>query len=74
VRALVDEPLRRRADGKTHFVRVRCEYVDGVYHVRSAGKQGSHHLAAMAAADALAVLPDGSGLEPGDAVDALLLR
>jgi molybdenum cofactor synthesis domain-containing protein len=68
------EPLRRRSDGKTHFARVRAE-VDaaGVVHVRSAGGQGSHQLSAMAGADALAVLPDGDGVEPGDPVDLLAL-
>jgi molybdopterin molybdotransferase len=41
--------------------------------VRSAGGQGSHQLAAMAAADALAVLPDGDGVAAGDEVEVLLL-
>ena len=68
------ERLRRRPDGKTHFARVRVEYADGEYRVRSAGGQGSHQLSAMAAADALAVLPDGEGLAVGDAVSLLILR
>ena len=70
----VAESLRRRSDGKTHFARVRVEYADGEYRVRSAGGQGSHQLSAMAAADALAVLPDGEGLDVGDAVSLLILR
>jgi molybdenum cofactor synthesis domain-containing protein len=74
VQALVDEPLRRRSDGKTHFARVVCAYeADGRYHARSAGGQGSHQLAAMAAADGLAVLPDGDGAEAGELVDVILL-
>ena len=68
------EPLHRRSDGKTHFARVRVEYADGEYQARSAGGQGSHQLSAMAAADALAVLPDGEGLDVGDAVSLLILR
>ncbi len=68
------EPLRRRADGKTHFARVRVDYADGEYRVRSAGGQGSHQLSAMAAADALAMLPDGDGLEADDPVELLILR
>ena len=68
------ERLRRRPDGKTHFARVRVEYADGEYRIRSAGGQGSHQLSAMAAADALAVLPDGEGLDVGDAVSLLILR
>ena len=74
VQALVDAPLKRRSDGKTHFARVVCSYeADGRYHVRSAGGQGSHQLAAMAAADGLAVLPDGDGVAAGEFVDVMLL-
>ena len=67
-------PLRRRPDGKTHFARVRVEYADGEYRVGSAGGQGSHQLSAMAAADALAVVPDGDGLDVGEPVSLLILR
>ena len=68
------ERLGRRTDGKTHFARVRVEYADGEFLARSAGGQGSHQLSAMAAADALAVLPDGDGLDEGDPVSLLVLR
>lgn len=64
--AIAAHPLRRRADGKTHFARVKLEWVDGVAQVQSAGGQGSHQLSAMAAADALAVLPDGDGVDAGE--------
>ena len=70
----VAEGLRRRPDGKTHFARVRVEYADGEFLARSAGGQGSHQLSAMAAADALAVLPDGDGLDEGEPVSLLILR
>lgn len=74
VQAVVDEALDRKPDGKTHFARVMCAYdTDGRYHARSAGGQGSHQLAAMAAADGLAVLPDGPGVAAGGAVDVILL-
>ena len=46
---------------------------DGRVHVASSGGQGSHQLGAMAAANALAILPDGDGVKPGDEVDAILL-
>ena len=76
VRAVVDEPLARKPDGKVHFARVACRYDDatGTHHVTSAGAQGSHHMAAMAAADALAELPDGPTVEPGSTVRVRLLR
>jgi molybdopterin biosynthesis enzyme len=41
--------------------------------VRSAGGQGSHQLAGLAAANALAVLPDGPAVEPGRTVEVVLL-
>ncbi len=72
-RAVADSPLRRRADGKTHFARVTVCYDDGRYRVESAGGQGSHQLYAMATANALAVLPDGEGVEPGEEVEVILL-
>lgn len=72
VEAIADDALARRPDGKTHFARVRCEYRDGAYHASSAGGQGSHQLAAMAAADGLAVLPDGDGVAAGERVEVLL--
>jgi molybdenum cofactor synthesis domain-containing protein len=75
VTAIASEPLGRRPDGKTHFARVRCEYdpTAAVHRVRSSGAQGSHHMAAMAAANALAILPDGPAIEVGGAVQVLLL-
>ncbi|MGH1503120.1 MAG: molybdopterin molybdotransferase MoeA [Acidimicrobiales bacterium] len=73
--AIADETFGRRPDGKTHFVRVvaRAES-DGALHVRSAGGQGSHQLSAMARANALAVLDDGSGVQLGGKVRVLVLR
>jgi molybdenum cofactor synthesis domain-containing protein len=74
VKAVADEPLLRRPDGKTHFNRVVSTLeADGRYHVRSAGGQGSHQLLAMAGATALAVLADGDGVRAGGNVDVLLL-
>jgi molybdopterin molybdotransferase len=72
--AVAAEPLRRRPDGRTQFVRVTAA-VDGagVVHVRSSGGQGSHQLGAMARADGLAVVPDGEGVDAGDPVAVLLL-
>jgi len=75
VRAVADEALRRGPDGKVHFARVTAGFgPDGRVHVRSAGGQGSHQLGAMAAANALALLPDGDGVEAGGDVDVLLLE
>jgi molybdenum cofactor synthesis domain-containing protein len=75
VEAVVDDDaLRRRPDGKTYFVRVVLSYgADARFHATSAGGQGSHQLAAMAAANGLAVVPDGDGVAAGGTVAVLVL-
>ena len=72
--ALAEEALRRQPDGKVHFVRVVATTDDdGRLHVRSSGGQGSHLLRAMALANALAVLPDGAGVDASATVKVMLL-
>jgi molybdenum cofactor synthesis domain-containing protein len=72
--AIADADLVRRPDGKVHLVRVTGTFDDdGRYHVRPVSAQGSHQLAATALADALAVVPDGSGVPAGAEVAALML-
>jgi molybdopterin molybdotransferase len=74
VMAVADEPFRRGPDGKTHFLRVVTHYEDdGLHHVRSAGGQGSHQLSALVGANALAVLPDGDGLDAGARVEIIVM-
>jgi molybdopterin molybdotransferase len=74
VKAIADEPFRRRPDGKLHLVRVSATFEgDGRVHVRSSGGQASNLLRAMALANALALVPDGEGFEAGADVEALLL-
>ena len=72
--AVAGGDLRRRPDGKTHFVRVAGERDErGRMHVSMSGGQGSHMLWAMAKATALAVVPDGDGIAAGDDVDVIVL-
>lgn len=72
--AVAEVDLRRRPDGKAHFVRVTARVDgDGVIRVRPSGGQGSHQLASAARADGLAVLPDGEGVGAGDAVPVIML-
>jgi molybdenum cofactor synthesis domain-containing protein len=73
LRAIADEDLRRHPDGKVHYARVVISVDAGRLHAVSAGGQGSHQLAAMAAANALAVLPDGDGVATGDEVEVIPL-
>ena len=74
VQATAAAPLRRHPDGKIHFARVVWSYRRGRYEVRSAGGQGSHQLSSLAAANGLAVLPDGHGADRGDAVELIRLH
>lgn len=75
IHAIADAPLRRKPDGKTHFMRVFGHFdTDGRLHVRDTGPQGSHQLAATAGANGLAIVPDGSGVDAGGTVDVMLLN
>ena len=74
VQATATAPLQRHPDGKIHFARVVWSYHQGRYEVRSAGGQGSHQLSALAAANGLAVLPDGHGADSGEVVELIRLH
>ncbi len=74
IRAVLDSPLKRKQDGKIHFMRVFGEFAeDGRLHVRDSGPQGSHQLASTAMANGLAYVPDGNGLQAGEHVSVYLL-
>jgi len=72
--ATAEVPLRRRPDGKLHLLRVTARArTDGTLGVRPTGGQGSHQLRVMADANALALVPDGDGIEVGGSVEVVLL-
>ena len=74
VRAIVDAPMKRKQDGKIHFMRVFGEFGDdGRLHVCDTGPQGSHQLASTALANGLALVPDGQGLAIGAEVEVMML-
>jgi len=73
VEATAVEAMKRRADGKLHLDRVRASWRDGGWHAERSGAQVSNVLSVMAHANALALLPDGAGVEPGGAVTLMLL-
>jgi len=74
IHAVLDSPLKRKQDGKIHFMRVFGEFAeDGRLHVRDSGPQGSHQLASTAMANGLAQVPDGNGLQVGEHVPVYLL-
>jgi molybdopterin biosynthesis enzyme len=75
VPAIADGGLRRRPDGKVHLVRVVATFGgDGRLHVVPVSAQGSHQLAATALANAVAIVDDGDGVEPGADVPTILLN
>lgn len=74
VAAIAPDGFRRGPDGKLHFVRVALERHGSAWQVREQGSQASNALTAMAVADALALIPNGNGIEPGGTVDCWLLR
>jgi len=75
VAAISDDPIKRRADGKTHFDRVDGAFeADGRWHFRRGASQGSHQLSWSASANGLAMVPDGDGVAGGDSVDVMLLE
>jgi molybdenum cofactor synthesis domain-containing protein len=76
VRGVAGEDLLRGIDGKLHLDRVAVHVgADGrlVAHPSGERPQGSHHLGAMAGANALALLPDGDGVREGGELDLLVL-
>lgn len=74
VTATAAGPMHRRADGKLHLDRVVVDIVDGAYVAAAVRSQESNALAASAAANALALLPDGDGVDAGDPVTVMLLE
>jgi molybdopterin molybdotransferase len=74
LRVTAPNGLARRPDGKTHFVRVSVEAApDGELIAEAVRGQGSNLLYSMALANGLAVVPDGTGVEPGGTARVLLL-
>ena len=74
VRAVLDAPIKRKQDGKVHYVRVFGGFEgDGRLHVRDTGPQGSHQLASTALANGLAYVPDSMGMEAGAEVDVYVI-
>lgn len=72
--AVAAEAIPRERDGKVHFVRVEAGIgPDGRLLARPSGAQGSHVLSAMARANALAVVPDGDGVEAGSPIGLLVV-
>lgn len=73
-RAISTDALGRHDDGKTHFLRVDGGPDEtGRWRIAKLAGQGSHQLTAMATATALAIVPDGVDIGPGDEVEIIPL-
>jgi molybdopterin molybdotransferase len=72
VPATLDSDIRRRPDGKTHYIRsVLTVGDDGTWRVRPLDGQESHQLSVMAEANALTVVADGDGVAAGGTVSVM---
>ena len=67
------EPLTRTPDGKLHLLRVVATVDDGRLTVRPITGQGSHQLRSTALTNALALVPDGDGIDRDDEVRVIVL-
>ncbi len=67
--AVAAADMRRQPDGRLHIVRVTVTAGPRGLEARPSGGQGSHQLRALAAANALAFLPDGDGVAAGERVE-----
>jgi len=71
VRLAEDAP---RGD-RRHYARVQLHYTEEGIVARMTGDQGSHRIASLLGAEALAIIPEGAGILPaGSFVTALLLH
>lgn len=74
INAIAKNALKRKPDGKIHFMRVTAELnPDGRVYIEPQVGQSSHLLYSMANSNALAVVPDGPGVAAGEEVEALIL-
>jgi molybdenum cofactor synthesis domain-containing protein len=70
--AVAEVAFHRRPDGKTHFLRAFLRLdTGGAWWVRPMVGQESHQLLSMAESNALAVVPDGYGVEAGGSVSVM---
>jgi molybdopterin molybdotransferase len=72
--AILDEEYARLSE-RAQFVRCRLDLRDDGWHARTTGDQGSHVLTSVLGADALALIPSGSGtVSVGERVAIELIR
>jgi molybdopterin molybdotransferase len=73
VTATAERAMPRKPDGKLHLDRVHVRAEGGSYVAARTGEQASNVLSAAAAANGLALLPDGDGVAEGGEVRVMRL-
>ena len=73
VQARAEHPFTRRRDGRLHLDRVRLTATPDGYGAARTGDQASNVLSATAAANGLAMIPDGDGVPAGASLTVLRL-
>jgi len=74
LQAIADERIIGHSDGKLHLLRaVIYQTLDSQLHLRLTGNQGSHLLKPLANANALALVPSGTDISPGERLEAMIL-
>ena len=74
VHAMLDVAVPPARDGRLHLVHVSARMLDdGLVHVRSAARPGSHLLHAVADANAIALVPEGVRSDVGDTLRVIVL-
>ena len=71
--ARAEHTFARKPDGKLHLDRVRVTRTDDSWRAGRTGDQASNVLSATAAANGLALLPDGDGVAAGEELRVMLL-
>ncbi len=73
--AICKEPINRKNDGRTHYIRGILSFEEGSAYVRITGPQGSGILRSMALANCLIILPpDMLSVHAGDMVTVQLIH
>ncbi len=75
IRATLTKNVKKKDDGRKHFLRSVAKIENGDYVVTALGGQGSHMLASLTSANSLLIIPESeTELKAGEKVDVQLLR
>ncbi|MEE9164941.1 MAG: gephyrin-like molybdotransferase Glp [Nitrospinota bacterium] len=75
IRATLSEDIKKKNDGRRHFLRSTLTYKNGSYSVSVLSGQGSSMLASLASANSLLIIPESeTELKSGEQVEVQVLR